>query len=308
MKVLVLGAGAVGGYFGGRLAEKGVDVTFLVREKRKQQLVKQGLRIQSIHGDVRLTPQVITAGEDVRPYDLILISTKAYHLADGMEAVQPYVGEQTMLLPLLNGIAHMEVLRQTFGEDRVLGGLCFIESTLDHEGTVVQTSPVHDLVYGEWHGGRGERTRQLEELFANARAGFRASEKIQQEMWHKYHFITMLSGMTTLMRAPVGPIREAAHGRDLTRQLAEEVAAVMRVVGAPIAEDLVERQMNIFEKQGDRMKSSMLRDMEKGLPVEAEHLQGHLLRIAEQHEVPVPLLRIVYNNLKVYESERERER
>ncbi|MFM1653138.1 2-dehydropantoate 2-reductase [Brevibacillus sp. B_LB10_24] len=307
MKVLVLGAGAVGGYFGGRLAEKGADVTFLVREKRKQQLAERGLRIESVHGDVRLEPNVITSGEAVEPYDLIMLSTKAYsseQLLAAVESVAPYVGEHSLILPLLNGIAHMELLQQRFGEERVLGGLCFIESTLNEHGDVIQTSPVHRLLYGEWRGGRSSRVEALEELFADANASYVLSEDIVREMWHKYMFIATMSGMTTLMQAAVGPIRESQYGPELTRQLFEETAAVIRATGASIDSQIVDKQMDTFGKQGYKMKSSMLRDMEKGLPVEADHLQGYLLRLAEQHGVSAPLLQIVYNNLKVYEIKR----
>jgi 2-dehydropantoate 2-reductase len=304
MKVLVLGAGAVGGYFGGRLAEHGVDVTFLVREHRRQQLAERGLSIHSVHGDFHFRPKLITAGEGVQPFEVILLSTKAYHLDDAILPVADYVGEETLIVPLLNGISHVDLLQEKFGTERVLGGLCFIETTLNEAGDVVQTSPLHDLVYGEWAGGRTPRVEALERLFSGARAGFRLSENIQQEMWHKYLFITTLSGMTTLMNAAVGPIRDAVYGLDLTRQLAEEVAQVMRAAGAPIADDIVDKHMHLFSKQAYGMKSSMLRDMEKGLPVEADHLQGYLLKLADAHGVSVPMLRIVYNNLKVYEIKR----
>ncbi|MGE5702181.1 MAG: 2-dehydropantoate 2-reductase [Clostridia bacterium] len=305
MKILVLGAGAVGGYFGGRLVEKGADVTFLVREKRRRQLAERGLVISSMHGDYRFSPKTILAGEQAGPFDLVILTTKAYHFADGIEAIRPYVGEQTMVLPLLNGMAHLPELQAEFGSERVLGGLCFIESTLNEAGDVIQTSPVHELLYGEWAGGRTPRIEQLESLFANANASYRFSDNIQREMWHKYLFITTLSGMTTLMNSSVGPIRDAQDGLALTRQLFEEAAAIMRASGASLADDIVERHMKVFMKQGYKVKSSMLRDMEKGLQVEADHLQGYLLALAKQHHVDAPLLRTVYNRLKVYEINRD---
>ncbi len=304
MKVLVLGAGAVGGYFGGRLAEKGVDVTFLVRERRRRQLEEHGLVIKSVNGDARLQVKAMTSGEQVEAYDLVILATKAYHFADGVESVAPYVGEGTTVLPLLNGISHIETLQQRFGAERVLGGLCFIETTLNEQGEVVQTSKAHDLVYGEWAGGRSPRVEALSELFAGANANFRLSEQIVRDMWHKYLFITAMSGMTTLMNSAVGPIRDSVYGWELTGQLFEEIAAIMRAAGAPIAENIVDEQLKLFAKQGYAMKSSMLRDMEKGLPVEADHLQGYLLTLADKHGVEAPLLRIVYNNLKVYEIKR----
>ncbi|MFY0544372.1 ketopantoate reductase family protein [Brevibacillus sp. H7] len=305
MKVLVLGAGAVGGYFGARLWEKGADVTFLVRENRRRQLLERGLRVNSIHGDIHMeAPKLISAGERVEKYDVILLSNKAYHLADSIASIADYVGSETVVLPLLNGMAHMEQLQARFGAERVLGGLCFIESTLNEHGDVIQTSPTHEAVYGEWEGGRSARIDELDRVFSGAKATIRVSENIQRDMWHKYLFITTLSGMTTLMNAAVGPIRDAQFGMELTRQLAEEIALVMRTLQAPIDEDIVDKQMKVFMNQGYSMKSSMLRDMEKGLPVEADHLQGWLLSHAEKHGLSTPLLKIVYNNLKVYEIKR----
>jgi 2-dehydropantoate 2-reductase len=160
------------------------------------------------------------------------------------------------------------------------------------------------MLYGEWEGGRSPRIAQLEELFASANASYRASENIQREMWHKYLFITTLSGMTSLMNSAVGPIRDAEDGLALTRQLFEETAAIMRRSGGALADDIVEKHMNVFSKQGYTVKSSMLRDMEKGVPVEADHLQGYLLSLAKLNGMDAPLLRTIYNKLKVYEINR----
>lgn len=305
MKVLVLGAGGIGGYFGGRLVESGVDVTFLVRERRYKQLQERGLRIQSIHGDLLLEqPQLIQAGEEAGPFDVVLLSNKAYTLEDSVDAIAPYVGEDTVVIPLLNGIAHMELLWNRFGRERVLGGLCFIETTLNADGDVLQTSPIHDTVFGEWEGGKSERVERIEQAFSKINGTMRASANIQREAWHKYLFIATFSGITTLMNSAVGPIRDSAWGVELTRQLADEIASVMNALEAPIKPDIVDKQMETFLNQRPQTKSSMLRDMEKGLSVEADHLQGYLLERAEQKGLSTPLLKVVYNNLKVYEQKR----
>ncbi|TPG69791.1 2-dehydropantoate 2-reductase [Brevibacillus laterosporus] len=305
MRTLMVGAGAIGGYFGCRLLESGRDVTFLVRPKRKAQLDERGLLIQSVNGDSTVHPDLLLAGEEAPPFDVIMLSPKAYQLDDAMNDISPYVGENTMIIPLLNGIAHMQLLQERFGADRVLGGLCFIETTLNADGDVVQTSKVHRLTFGEWNGGTSERVERLYEYVKAANASFELSENIQQEAWHKYLFITMLSGITTLTNAAVGPIRDSPYGVELTKQLAEECVSVMKAIGAPISDQLLEMATNAFDQQGYKMKSSMLRDMEKGLPIEGEHLQGYLLRLAEQHGIETPMLRIVYNNVKVYEQKRE---
>lgn len=305
MRILVVGAGAVGGYFGGRLIEKGEDVTFLVREKKQLQLKKKGLVIHSVKGDFHCRPKTIVATDNPTPFDVVLISTKAYQLKEALAAVEPFVSDYTVIIPLLNGVEHMEEMRAYFSPDQIFGGLCFIESTLNESGEIVQTSQVDDLVYGEWNGEKTERARQIEDVFSGTKSTFTLSENIQQDMWHKYLFITTLSGITSLMRAPIGPIRDTFEGRTYIQQLFEEIRIAMNAHSAPIADGIVEKQMEIINNQGPAMKSSMLRDIEKGSFVEADHLQGYLLLIAERYGIETPLLRLIYQHLKVYEKQLE---
>lgn len=304
MKTLVLGAGAVGGYFGGRLLEKGEDVTFLVRDRRDAQLKEDGLILHSSHGDAILQPKTIHAGSEKIPFDIVLIATKAFHLNEALEAVKPFVEKDTTILPLLNGIKHMEVISSFFSEKQVIGGLCFIESTLDEAGHIVQTSDTHELVFGEWNGEKSARIKILEEAFSGTKATIRKSNQIQQDMWHKYLFITALSGITSLMRSPIGAIRNTLEGSTYIQQLFEEIRIVMSESGAPIAEGILIKQLGLIEKQDPSMKSSMLRDIEKQGKIEADHIQGYLLSLAEQQEVETPLLRLIYRHLKIYEQNR----
>lgn len=301
MRFLVVGAGAVGGYFGGRLLEKGEDVTFLVREKRKQQLAENGLKIESMNGNAILKPKIIIAGESAGPFDVVILSTKAYHLEAAISGIREYVDESTIILPLLNGISHLDLLKTSFSEKNVIGGLCFIETTLDKNGTILQTSPFHDVVFGEISGAQTERMTRLLEAFSDSKANFRLSNNIMKEMWHKYLFITTLSGVTTLMRSPIGPIRDTAGGLDFIKGLAKELIVIARLIEAPIAPNYEETIITRINQMGDQMKSSMQRDMEKGLPVEADHLQGYLYNIAIENQIPVPHLHTIYTNLKVYE-------
>ena len=301
MRILIVGAGAVGGYFGGRLIEKGEDVTFLVRERREHQLREHGLQIESVHGDFHSQPKTIKTGEKADPFDAVILSTKAYHLKGAIESLSPYVGEDTMILPLLNGMSHVDDLIEAFGEEKLIGGLCFVESTLDGTGKVLQTSPIHDLVFGERNGERTERITKLEQAFSGTKANFRLSDTITQEMWHKYLFITTLSGVTSLYRAPIGPIRETDEGADKIKAVLSEAATVMRKLDAPLSENIEEALFDKIKGMGYSMKSSLQRDMEKNLSVEADHLYGYLLRAAESHDVKVPDLRLIYGNLKIYE-------
>ncbi|KAB2452347.1 2-dehydropantoate 2-reductase [Bacillus sp. CH126_4D] len=302
MRILVLGAGGVGGFFGGRLVEKGEDVTFLVRSKRKKQLEERGLVIRSINGDFSFQPKLITKENRTAPFDVILFSTKAYHLNEAIQDVKPFVGENTVIIPLLNGIAHVSLLQKEFGEEKVIGGLCFIETTLNDQGEIVQTSAANRLVFGEIKSHDSERIQHISKAFAGTKSSFVLSENITQDMWHKYLFITVMSGVTTLMRAPIGPIRESEGGRDFIQNLFEECVQIMRFIGAPIKEDIAQEHMKTIDKISYNMKSSMQRDMEKGSSVEGTHLQGYLLDLAEQFSVEAPLLGAVYQNLKVYEK------
>lgn len=301
MRILVLGAGGVGGYFGGRLAEKGADVTFLVRDQRKMQLEKSGLVIRSVNGDITLRPKVITASGPADPYDLVLLSTKAYHLQSAIKDLEPFVGEQTVILPLLNGVAHIPVLREHYGAERVIGGLCFIETTLNREGHVLHTSQNHYVVFGEFEGKDTERIRRIEAALSGTKTSFIQSNHIERDIWHKYLFIAAIAGVTTLMRSAIGPIRDSAGGSDFILSIFQEIESIMLAQGAPLNPEIVSKHMETMLSLSYNMKSSMQRDMEKGLPVEGDHLHGYLLQIAMEHKLQSPLVQAIYQNLKVYE-------
>lgn len=301
MKILIVGAGAIGGYFGGRLLEKGEDVTFLVRARRKEKLESTGLNIQSVNGDCRLTPQLITKDHEPEVYDVVLLSTKSYQLAGAIEDMRPFVGEKTMVLPLLNGISHVDQLIEAFGEQSVIGGLCFVEATLDEEGTIVQASPMNQLVYGERSGEKTDRINRLKESFDGTKADFVLSDNIEQEMWHKYLFITALSGITTLFEQPIGPIRELESGQRTIAALLKELETVMEAIGAPIKSGVSGKLLEKMNSMGEGMKSSMQRDAEKSQPIEADHLQGYLLEKANEQGIAVPVLEAIYTKLKLYE-------
>ncbi|MMZ56877.1 2-dehydropantoate 2-reductase [compost metagenome] len=302
MRFLIVGAGAIGGYFGGRLAQKGEDVTFLVRSQKRKQLEETGLHVKSIHGNFHTPIRMLTSGEPADPFDCIILSVKAYHLQQVQQDIAPYIGENTLLLPLLNGYDHFASLKKAFGERNVLGGLCFIETTLDQEGTIIQTSTRHDIVFGEWEGGISDRTDVL--LHHLDKAGFTAtlSENIQRDIWQKYIFISSMSGITTLMGTPVGPILATPQARTVYERLVHEIVAIARNYGAPVDEGTEARTLKTMESLHPEMKSSMQRDMEKRLPVETDHLHGALLTLVSPEQGFYPVLEAVYGRLKVYEA------
>lgn len=299
MNILVVGAGAVGGYFGGRLAEQGEQVTFLVRPKRYEQLQKTGLQITSPHGDMTITPQLVT--RDMRTdqvFDVVLLSTKAYHLDNVLQDLLPFVSNETYIIPLLNGMQHIKRLTEVFGEDRVLGGLCFIESTLDAEGRILQTSPSHRLLFGSRTGKPTARLEEIAACFERAKAPMAYSSHIMDDMWQKYLFISTFAGVTTLFRSAIGPIRQEPVGRQMIVDVMKEAKQAMEGQGAVFNDDtelVLLKQMNAME---DTMKSSMLRDMEKGQPVEVEHFFSALLASPSMEQLKA--LKLVEANLGMY--------
>ncbi|MDW2885183.1 ketopantoate reductase family protein [Exiguobacterium artemiae] len=301
MKILVVGAGAVGGYFGARLAEKGEDVTFLVRERRLQELKTSGLEINSLHGDIHLTPRLIEAGAD-ETFDVIILSTKAYHLEQVLHDIAPFVSEHTYILPLLNGMAHLKQLVDRFGEQRVLGGLCFIESTLDAQGRILQTSPSHHLLFGPLPGTRTDRLEELKLHLTGTAAPINYSDTITRDMWNKYLFITTFSGVTSLFRSSIGLIRSQEEGTAMIHRLATEAKAAMERQGAVFSEEIEQIQQKQIAQMADTMKSSLLRDMEKGSEVESAHLFGTLLSKDDTTQVVLPA---IYANLEIYRTSRE---
>jgi len=304
MKILVVGAGAIGGYFGARLLENGENVTFLVREKRKELLNKTGLHIESVHGNAELIPRLITVNSPSETFDLVLISTKSYHLEQAIADLRPFVNEDTTILPLLNGIAHIDLLTEAFGEKAIIGGLCFIETTLKENGTISQKSPLHQLIFGELSGEETPRIQKLQSVFSGTNADFEYSDNINQDMWQKYLFITALSGITSLMESPIGPIMDLEGGRNTVTSLLEEITSIMNIINAPIKESIAADLFQKISGMGYDMKSSMQRDMEKLLPLEADHLQGFLLQHAKDHNIPVPVLETIYTKLVLYDKSR----
>lgn len=299
MKILIVGAGAVGGYYGGRLVEKGEDVTFLVREKRRQQLAA-GLTIHSVKGDAQIPVQTLVAGEASEPFDLVIVTTKAYHLDNVLPSLSTYIGEQTVILPLLNGIAHFDRLKETFGAEKVIGGLVFIESTLNAAGEVEHYSQNHRLVFGEFDGKITERIQKISDAFAGANFHAVASEQINNEIWKKYIFISAMAGMTCLTQSSIGPILASPYGEENYGRLVREICAIGAAQEPTLDHDVWDQTMNRVRSLPAPMKSSMLRDMEKGLPIETDHFHGTLLHLAPD-ELDTPLLKMVYSTLSIYQ-------
>ncbi len=304
MRILVVGAGATGGYFGGRLLEAKQDVTFLVRSRRAAQLAGSGLQIQSAFGDVSIPQPPTVLAEDLHEsFDLILLSCKAYDLESAMESFAPAVGPETVILPVLNGMRHLDVLDQRFGSSHVLGGLCVISAALDPGGRILHLNDLHLISFGERDGSRSARVEAIASAFSGARFVSRLSEVILQEMWEKWVFIASLAGITCLMRASIGDI-VAAEGAPFAIQLLDECDAIASSQGFPSRPASIEKNRTILTQAGSPLAASMFRDIERGAPIEADHMIGDLLRRGEQRQIASPLLRLAFAHLKTYEVRR----
>lgn len=309
MRILVLGAGGVGGYFGGRLAESGADVTFLVREKRAAQLAGHGLVILSPAGRATVpAPKTLVSGRPlpagVAPFDAVLLTCKAYDLDGAMDAIAPYVDAGAAVVPLLNGMAHLDRLDVRFGAGRVLGGLCQIAATLTPAGEIRHLNDVHRLTFGERDRSASPRVRALAQVMARAAFQARASDDILLEMWEKWVMLAPLAGMTCLMRGSVGDIMAATDGQAITEQLLAECAAVAGAAGHLPRPTVLEQSRTRLTTPGSSFTASMLRDIERGGPTEGAHVLGDLLARAGALGVDAPLLRIAHCHVQVYEHRR----
>ncbi len=305
MRMLMVGSGATGGYFGGRLLQHGRDVTFLVRGARARQLEQHGLTIRSATGDAHLpAPPTMLASELGDPFDLIVLSCKAYGLAQAMADIAPAVGPQTAILPLLNGMRQLELLDERFGGQHVLGGQCVISSTLDAEGVVQHLNRMHSITFGERDGSMSPRMQQITEAFADAGFDSRPSSNVLQDMWDKWLFLASLAGITCLMRGSIGQIVAAPGGTAAALALLDECRSVAERSGHAPNERVLERARRMLTEAGSPMAASMLRDLQHGHPIEADHIIGDMLARAQQYRLPASMLALVYTHLKVYEAGR----
>jgi 2-dehydropantoate 2-reductase len=302
MRILIVGAGAVGGYFGGRLAQAGRDVAFLVRPSRAKQLRQDGLRIISPHGDAVLTPKVISATEIDTPYDLVFLSVKAYALEAAMNDFAAAVAPETMILPVLNGMRHIDLLTKRFGDHAVIGGVCLVATEIDDEGRIVQLADMQQLLYGERNGETTPRLQTLDATLQGAGFDARLSKDITQAMWEKWVQLASLGAITCLMRGTIGEIVGAPGGAEISLKVVDESAAIATACGHKPSEAILSRHAAAMTAPGSPLASSMYRDLRKGAPVEVDHILGDFIERGSAHGVATPLLKAAFVNLRVYQG------
>jgi 2-dehydropantoate 2-reductase len=305
VKLLVLGAGGIGGYFGGRLAEaNAADVTFLVRPKRREQILRDGLVIESPHGNARFPVKTVVAGELKPGYDAVLFTCKAYDLDSAMDAIAPAMDGKTVIVPQLNGMAHLDALDKRFGRSQVMGGVAQINVQLRKDGTIAHMDSLARIVFGERDKVETPRAKALAEAFSKSKVHWTLSLDIEQEMWEKIVFLCALAANTCLFRANVGEIMAAPGGREaMERTIDANIEIATREGHAPRPKSVEFAKSRLMDPNGN-WSASMMRDMEAGNPVEADHIVGWMLERARKHGIDDAVLAMAYTHLKAYEARR----
>lgn len=304
MKLLVLGAGGIGGYFGGRLAQAGADVTFLVRPRRREQLARDGLVVESPLGDFRMPVKTVLAEALAPGYDLVLFTCKAYDLGSAVEAIAPAMDGRCAIVPQLNGMAHLDALDRRFGRGQVMGGLAQINVTLRPDGVVAHMDRLARIVFGERDRKPSQRSQALADAFAKTQVDWKLSPDIEHEMWEKVVFLAALAAATCLFRGNVREIMAAPGGPEAMAAVLDGNVRIATAEGHPPRQAAIDSaHARLMDREGT-WSASMLRDLEGGGPVEADHIVGWMLERARRHGIEAPVLSLAYTHLKAYEARR----
>lgn len=290
MKIVIFGTGGVGGYYGGRLAQQGADVTFLARGAHLAAICESGLRVESVDGDFTIHPaQATDSADSIGEADLVILATKAWQLDEAISEMKPLIGKETVILPLLNGMEHMQRLFDVFSAEHVIGGLCRISVFIAAPGVIRHVGVKPYIAYGEWDNTRSERIQRIHTLF-NSISGIVAENPadIQQAMWEKFIFITGTSGVGAYARTPLGEYRADPKHRALLIDAFNETAAVARAMGVLIDDNFVNETVQRLDLAPAGMMASMQKDMMAGRPSELNEQIGAVVRMGRAAGVPTP--------------------
>jgi len=304
VRILIVGAGSTGGYFGARLVQAGRDVAFLVRPARAAALRETGLQVLSPRGNFSVTPRLVLASELDQPFDIVLVTVKAFGLPGAIDDFAAAVGPQTLILPVLNGMKHVDDLQARFGAERVVGGVCRVSTTLDAQGRIVHLAPLHELIYGELDGRRSARIEALHAFMSDAGFDAQLSTHIAQDLWNKWILLATLGGICALARGNVGEIVATDGGGDFVRAFFAEAVAVATAAGFAPGPQAADLTLGVLTAAGSPLTSSMYRDLMAGERVEADQVLGDLRARARRANVPVPLISAAFIQLDVYQRRR----
>ena len=303
MKILIVGAGGIGGYFGAKLINAGADITFLLREKRHQLIQAQGLAIETPKGSFTVQPKSVTASQLEPIYDLIILAPKAFDLENSLRSLDKAIN-QGVLLPFLNGLSHVETLDKLFGKARVMGGVAHIAAMITDTGAVKQLTDLNMLTVGPRAPEHEALAKDFIALCKQADFNSAYSENIEQVLWDKWVFLATLAGMTTSCLGSVGEIVSTPYGKELTLAMYEECCSIAKAAGYAIGELPRRKAIEMLTKEGSPFTASMLRDLISGQKTEHEHILGQMIKKGEENHIGCQLLKMAYTEIAVKQMKR----
>lgn len=306
MKILVVGAGAIGGFYGARLIQAAADITFLVRPQRADAIRAQGLQVQSQAGNLRLHPKLIVRSElqqSAQHFDLVILSCKAYALEEAMDDLAPALGPASFVLPFLNGLGAYDALDRRFGAARVMGGIAYVATTLRPDGVIEHHGAADTVIVGARRPAQAQAVAAVHQCLCLTPGVRLLSTAIEHDLWEKWAMITAGSAITSLLRGSVAEIHATRDGAALVRQVVDEVAAVANAAGFPLRQKCLETLDHVLLNPGSPWRASMAREIEAGTPrIESDAIVGDFLRLAEGLGIRVPVLQLAYCHLQVYQA------
>ena len=301
MKILVLGVGGIGGFFGGYLHEIGADVTFLVRPKRRTLLQANGLRITSPLGNLNLDPKLVLSDELKPVYDIILISCKTYDLDQAIIDLRSTKG-RGIIIPFLNGVTHMKKLDEEFGQDNVMGGVAHISSTVNKDGTIEHFSEFKKLTFGNRDLSKNNALKEFAEVCAKTKFDVVLSDDINLDLWKKWVFISTVAGATTLFSCSLGEIVKSDFGKQIIIDLFNECRSIAKLYKYDYEDSEADIILKTITTPGSPIKASMQRDVEKNFFTEHEQIFGDLITKGKKYNFECPILTSCYVRMNVYQE------
>ncbi|NWG07624.1 MAG: ketopantoate reductase family protein [Chloroflexi bacterium] len=298
MKIMVMGTGGVGAYYGGLLAQQGNDVTFIARGAHLQAMHTNGLQVKSIFGDFTVSPAQATENPaEVKDVELILFCVKTYDTDKAAEAIRPAIGPRTAVLSLQNGVDAVERIGKVVGLEHVIGGATWLSSAVEAPGVIKQVSQFRRVVFGELDGTRSERIQAIYEVLKNTGITVEVSENILKILWTKFVFISAASSLGSLTRLPIGDWRSVPETRTMITALMREVESLARAQGIPLDEDVIQKSLDFIDNSAPHIKASMQLDVERGRRTELESMIGVIGRKGREWNVPTPVADLIYASL-----------
>jgi len=304
MRILIYGAGGIGGYFGGRLAQSGNSVSIIARGKHLEAIKKNGLEVESINGDFTITPSLATDNvKEVETPELIILGVKSWQIPDAANELKSIINENSMVLPLQNGASNVENLMKVLPETNILGGLCHIVSFMSAPGKITHVGFEPKITFGELDNSKSARVLELEKVFSEAEITNIIPEDITLEVWKKFLFITTISALGGLTRVSLGEMRESSYLMDLMRKTAEEIKMIANAKGIALNEEHLKATFEVINKLDSKTTASTQRDIMEGKPSELENFNGYIVKQGNRLGIPTPVNQFIYECLLPMEKQ-----